>query len=89
MGLVFNGMETFFLRAEALGAEQRIGADASVLARDKAVGTAGMECPDKGRKGGKDGSNGANGWKWAEMAATRMPLGCTEGVDWGLKGVDG
>ena len=49
-----------FLRAEALGAEQRIGADASVLARDKAVGTAGMECPDKGRKGGEDGSNGAN-----------------------------
>ena len=55
MGLVFNGMETFFLRAEALGAEQRIGADASVLARDKAVGTAGMECPDKGRKGGGEG----------------------------------
>lgn len=67
MGLVFNGMETFFLRAEALGAEQRIGADASVLARDKAVGTAGMECPDKGRKGGGMGlmgRMGGNGRRW-------------------------
>ena len=45
--------------------------------------------PGQGTEGGGDGSNGANGWKWAEMAATRMPLGCTEGVDWGLKGVDG
>lgn len=30
------------------------------------------------------------GWsEWAGMAAARMPLGCTEGVDWGLEGVDG
>lgn len=75
-GIGFQWDGGVFLWAEALGAEQRIGADASVLARDKAVGTAGMECPDKGRKGGgEDGSNGANGWKWAEMAAARMPLG--------------
>ena len=35
IGLVFNGMGMFFLRAEAIGAEQPVEADASVLARDK------------------------------------------------------
>lgn len=41
-------MGMFFLRAEALGAEQPIGADASVRARDKGDG---MECPGNGRRG--------------------------------------
>lgn len=49
-GLVFNGMGMFFLRAEALGAEQRIGADASVRERDEGDG---MECPGKGRRGAR------------------------------------
>lgn len=48
IGLVFNGMGMFFLRAEALGAEQPVEADASVLARDDGEG---MECPGKGRRG--------------------------------------
>lgn len=51
-GIGFQCDGDVFLWAEALGEEQRIRADASVLARDKAVGTAGMECPNKGRKGG-------------------------------------
>ena len=42
------GWGCFFLRAEALGAEQRIGADASVRERDEGDG---MECPGKGRRG--------------------------------------
>ena len=48
MGLVFNGMGMVFLRAEALGAEQPVGADASVRDRDEEDG---MECPGKGRRG--------------------------------------
>ena len=48
IGLVFNWMGMFFLRAEALGAEQPIGADASVRERDEGDG---MECPGKERRG--------------------------------------
>ena len=48
MGLVFNGMEMVFLRAEALGAEQPNGVDASVRERDEGDG---MECSGKGRRG--------------------------------------
>ena len=62
-------MGMFFLRAEALGAEQPIEADASVLARDKAVGTAGMECPDKGRRGGLGAdASGTVAFSWGEWA---------------------
>lgn len=43
-----------FLQAEALGAEQPIGADASVRERDEGDG---MECPGKGRRG-RDGIAG-------------------------------
>lgn len=42
------GWGWFFLRAEALDAEQPIGADASVRERDEGDG---MECPGKGRRG--------------------------------------
>ena len=35
IGFVFNWIGMFFLRAEALGAEQPIGADASVRARQE------------------------------------------------------
>ena len=38
----------FFLRAEALGAEQPVEADASVRERDEGDG---MECPGKGQRG--------------------------------------
>ena len=41
-------MGMVFLQAEALGAEQPIGADASVRERDEGEG---MECPGKGRRG--------------------------------------
>lgn len=59
MGLVFNGMETFFYGLKPLARNNALyGADASVRERDKAVGTAGMECPDKGRRGGRDGIAG-------------------------------
>lgn len=55
MELVFNGMGMVFLRAEALGAEQPIGADASVRERDEGDC---MECPGKGRRGGAMASRG-------------------------------
>lgn len=48
------GWGCFFLRAEALGAEQPVEADASVRARDKGDG---MECPGKGRRGGGHGAD--------------------------------
>lgn len=55
MELVFNGMGMVFLRAEALGAEQPIGADASVRERDEGDC---MECPGKGRRGDAMASRG-------------------------------
>ena len=56
-------MGMFFLRAEALGAEQPVEADASVRARDKGDG---MECPGKGRRGG--GDTGLTPWaRWLFM----------------------
>lgn len=48
IGLVFNWMGWFFLRAEAPCAEQPVEADASVRERDKGDG---MEFPGKGRRG--------------------------------------
>ena len=47
IGFQWDG-DGVFIQAEAIGAGQRIGADASVRERDEGDG---MECPGKGRRG--------------------------------------
>lgn len=59
MGLVFNGMETFFYGLKPLARNNALyGADASVRERDEGEWMAGMECPGKGRRGGAMASRG-------------------------------
>ena len=49
VGIQWDG-DGVFIQAEAIGAEQRIGADASVRERDEGDG---MECPGKEQRGAR------------------------------------
>ena len=76
MGLVFNGMETFFYGLKPLARDNALyGADASVLARDKGDG---MECSGKGRRGTRwhRGDVKKGGGRFFMVAAVLFVLRC-------------
>ena len=79
MGLVFSGMETFFLRAEALGAEQRaLWGGRTRPGTGQSRGNGGHGRPGQGTKGGGMGlmgRMGGNGRRWRRQECRRGARG--------------
>lgn len=79
-GLVFNGMEMAFLYGlKPLARDNALyGADASVRARDKGEGMAGLGCRDRGRRGTRwhRGDGKKKGGRFFMVAAVLFALRC-------------
>ena len=74
IGFQWDG-DGVFIQAEAIGAGQRIGADASVRERDEGEG---RECPGKGRRGARwhRGDVKKGGGRFFMVAAVLFVLRC-------------